>query len=131
MKLTEACINKPVFAWMLMAGTVLFGIVAASRIGISQMPDVDFPTINVSVNWEGAAPEVIENDVLQPLEEALVQVEGVAGLTSTARQGGGSVTVELDLSRDVDLALQDVTAKVQQAVAPDLAGGSTTAMLRR
>ncbi len=115
MKLTEACINKPVFAWMLMAGTVLFGIVAASRIGISQMPDVDFPTINVSVNWEGAAPEVIENDVLQPLEEALVQVEGVAGLTSTARQGGGSVTVELNLSRDVDLALQDVTAKVQQA----------------
>ncbi len=115
MKLTEACINKPVFAWMLMAGTVLFGLVAASRIGISQMPDVDFPTINVSVSWEGAAPEVIENDVLQPLEEALVQVEGVAGLTSTARQGGGSVTVELNLSRNVDLALQDVTAKVQQA----------------
>ena len=115
MKLTEACINKPVFAWMLMAGTVLFGVVAASRIGISQMPDVDFPTINVSVSWEGAAPEVIENDVLQPLEEALVQVEGVAGLTSTARQGSGSVTVELALSRDVDLALQDVTAKVQQA----------------
>jgi multidrug efflux pump len=115
MKITEACIQKPVFAWMLMAGTVLFGLVAASRIGISQMPDVDFPTINVSVNWEGAAPEVIENDVLQPLEEALVQVEGVAGLTSTARQGSGSVTVELDLSRDVDLALQDVTAKVQQA----------------
>ncbi len=115
MKLTDACINKPVFAWMLMAGTVLFGLVAASRIGISQMPDVDFPTINVSVSWEGAAPEVIENDVLQPLEEALVQVEGVAGLTSTARQGSGSVTVELALSRDVDLALQDVTAKVQQA----------------
>ena len=115
MRITEACIQKPVFAWMLMAGTVLFGIVAASRIGISQMPDVDFPTINVSVNWEGAAPEVVENDVLQPLEEALVQVEGVAGLTSTARQGSGSVTVELDLSRDVDLALQDVTAKVQQA----------------
>jgi multidrug efflux pump len=115
MKLTEACVNKPVFAWMLMAGTVLFGIVAASRIGISSMPDVDFPTINVSASWEGAAPEVIENDVLQPLEEALVQVEGVKSLTSTARQGSGSVTVELNLNRDVDLALQDVTAKVQQA----------------
>ncbi|MEO7794575.1 MAG: efflux RND transporter permease subunit, partial [Thermoanaerobaculia bacterium] len=101
--------------WMLMAGTVLFGLVAASRIGISQMPDVDFPTINVSVSWEGAAPEVIENDVLQVLEEALVQVEGVSGLSSNARQGSGSVTVELDLDRNVDLALQDVTAKVQQA----------------
>jgi multidrug efflux pump len=114
-KLTEACIKKPVFAWMLMAGTVTFGLVAAGRIGISQMPDVDFPTINVSVTWEGAAPEVIENDVLQPLEEALVQVEGVKSLTSTARQGSGSVTVELHLDRDVDLAMQDVNAKVQGA----------------
>jgi multidrug efflux pump len=115
MKLTEACIRKPVFAWMLMAGTVTFGLVAIGRIGISQMPDVDFPTINVSVTWEGAAPEVVENDVLQPIEEALVQVEGVKSLTSSARQGGGSVTVELDLARSVDLALQDVTTKVQQA----------------
>ena len=115
MKLTEACVEKPVFAWMLMAGTVLFGLVAATRIGISQMPDVDFPTISVQASWEGAAPEVIENDLLQPLEEALVQVEGVKSITSTARQGSGSVTVELSLNRDVDLALQDVTAKVQQA----------------
>jgi len=114
MKLTEACIKKPVFAWMLMAGTVLFGLVAIGRIGISQMPDVDFPTINVSVGWEGAAPEVIENDVIQPLEEALIQVEGVKSLTSTSRQGGGSVTVELTIDRDVDLALQDVATKIQQ-----------------
>ncbi|MCM2270671.1 MAG: efflux RND transporter permease subunit, partial [Thermoanaerobaculia bacterium] len=88
---------------------------AGSRIGISQNPDVDFPTINVSATWEGAAPEVIENDVLQPLEEALVQVEGVKSLTSSANQGRGSVTVELDLSRDVDLALQDVSTRIQQA----------------
>ncbi len=115
MKLTEISIKNPVFAWMLMAGTVVFGLVAAGRIGISQMPDVDFPTINVSVSWEGAAPEVVENDVIQPLEEALIQVEGVKSLTSTSRLGGGSVTVELDISRNVDLALQDVNTKVQQA----------------
>ncbi len=115
MKLTEVSIKNPVFAWMLMAGTVVFGLVAAGRIGISQMPDVDFPTINVSVSWEGAAPEVIENDVIQPLEEALIQVEGVKGLTSNSRLGSGSVTVELDIARDVDLALQDVNTKVQQA----------------
>jgi hydrophobe/amphiphile efflux-1 (HAE1) family protein len=114
-KITDACIEKPVFAWMLMAGTIVFGLVAASRIGISQRPDVDFPVIDVSVAWEGAAPEVVENDVLQPLEEAIIQVEGVKSLTATARQGRGNVTVELDIARDVDLALQDVTAKVQQA----------------
>jgi len=113
--LTEICIRKPVLAWMLMAATIVFGVVAASRIGISQFPDVDFPTITVSVTREGAAPEVMENDVVEPLEEALVQVEGVKSITSTSRQGGASITVELDLARGVDLALQDVQTKVSQA----------------
>ncbi len=99
-----------------MAGTVVFGLVAATRIGISQMPDVDFPTINVSVTWEGAAPEVVENDVIQPLEEALIQVEGVRSLTSTSRLGSGNVTVELDIARNVDLAMQDVSTRIQQAM---------------
>ena len=114
MKITEACIKNPVFAWMLMLATVVFGGVAATRIGISQFPDVDFPTISVSASWEGAAPEVIEHDVVEPLEEALMQVEGVKNITSTSRQGSGNVTVELDLARNVDLALQDVQTRVAQ-----------------
>jgi multidrug efflux pump len=114
MKITEVCIKNPVFAWMIMAATVLFGGVAASRIGISQFPDVDFPTISVSVSWEGAAPEVVENDIVEPIEEAVMQVQGVRNVTSTSRQGGGNVTVELDLSRNVDLALQDVQTRVAQ-----------------
>src|SRR5262245_52187566 len=115
MNLTEICIRKPVLAWMLMAATIVFGGVAASRIGISQFPDVDFPNISVSVTWEGAAPEVVENDVVEILEEALVQVEGVRTITSTSRQGRATITVELDLSRDADLALQDVQTKGSQA----------------
>ncbi len=115
MNLTEVCVRKPVLAWMLMAATIVFGVVAASRIGISQFPDVDFPTINVSVVWEGAAPEVIENDVVDPLEEALVQVEGVKTITSSSRMGSANITIELELSRNVDLALQDVQTKVSQA----------------
>lgn len=115
MNITEACIRKPVFAWMLMAATIVFGAVAASRIGISQFPDVDFPTISVSVSWEGAAPEAVEHDVIEPLEEALMQVEGVRTVNSTSRQGGGNITVELDLARNVDLALQDVQTRVAQA----------------
>ncbi len=115
MNLTEACIKKPVLAWMLMAATIVFGLVAAERIGISQFPDVDFPTINVSVSWEGASPEAVENDIIEPLEEAVMQVEGVKSITSTARQGSGGITVELDLARNVDLALQDVQTKVSQA----------------
>ena len=115
MNLTDVCIKKPVFAWMLMAATIVFGLVAAQRIGISQFPDVDFPTISISVAWEGASPEAVESDIIEPLEEAVMQVEGVKSLTSSGRQGSGSITVELDLSRNVDLALQDVQTKVSQA----------------
>lgn len=115
MSLTDACVRKPVFAWMLMAATVVFGVVAGGRIGISQFPDVDFPTINVSASWEGAAPEVMENEVVETLEEALIQIEGIRTITSSSRQGSCNITVEIELSRDVDLALQDVQAKVSQA----------------
>jgi multidrug efflux pump len=115
MNITEVCVRKPVLAWMLMAATIVFGIVAGGRIGISQFPDVDFPTINVSAVWEGAAPEVMENEIVEPLEEALVQIEGIRNLTSSSRMGSCNITVEIELSRDVDLALQDVQAKVQQA----------------
>jgi multidrug efflux pump len=115
MNLTEVCVKKPVLAWMLMAATVVFGVVAGSRIGISQFPDVDFPTINVSASWEGAAPEVMENEIVEPLEEALIQIEGIRTITSSSRMGSANITVEIELSRDVDLALQDVQAKVSQA----------------
>ncbi len=115
MKITEACVKNPVLAWMLMAATILFGVVAGSRIGISQFPDVDFPTISVSVSWPGAAPEVVENDIVEVLEGALVQIEGLRTITSSSRMGSGSVTLEMELSRNVDFALQDVQAKVFQA----------------
>jgi hydrophobe/amphiphile efflux-1 (HAE1) family protein len=115
MNLTETCVRKPVLAWMLMAGTIVFGLVALSRIGISQFPDVDFPTISVRVTWEGAAPEVVENDVVEIIEEAVSQVEGVKSITSVSRQGSASVTIELELSRKVDVALQDVQTKIAQA----------------
>lgn len=123
MNITRICINRPVFAWMIMGGTLLFGLVAASRIGISQFPDVDFPTITVSVTREGAAPEVMENDVVDIMEEALVQVEGVTAITSSSRQGSASITLELNLNRNVDLALQDVqtlVAQVQRRLPPDI-----------
>jgi multidrug efflux pump len=115
MKITDACVKNPVLAWMLMAATILFGLVAGSRIGISQFPDVDFPTISVSVSWPGAAPEVVENDVVEVLEGSLVQIEGLRNITSSSRMGSASVTLEMELSRNVDLALQDVQAKVFQA----------------
>ena len=64
MNLTEVSIRRPVLAWMIMIAAVLFGAVAGSRLGISQFPDVDFPTLNVSLTWEGASPDVMESDVV-------------------------------------------------------------------
>ncbi|MEI9942249.1 MAG: efflux RND transporter permease subunit [Pseudomonadota bacterium] len=115
MNFTEVCIRRPVLAWMLMAGTILFGLVSASRIGVSQMPDVDSPNVTVSLGWPGAGPEEIESGIIQPLEESLAQVEGVQRIEATARLGSARLTAVFALNRNIDLALQDVQAKVSQA----------------
>jgi len=112
--LTEACIRKPVMAWMLFAATALFGVIAFWRIGISQMPDVDYPTLTVTVEWAGAAPEAVEREIIDPVEEALTQVEGLRAITSSAQRGSGQVTLELNLERNVDLALQDASTRIAQ-----------------
>jgi multidrug efflux pump len=113
--ITDVSIRNPVFAWMMMASTILFGIIAVSRIGISQYPDVDYPTVSVSVSWPGAAPSAVERELLEPLEQALAQVEGVQQVASSARTGSARLTITFDISRNVDLALQDVQARVAQA----------------
>ncbi len=115
MNFTEVCIKRPVLAWMLMAGTILFGLVSATRIGVSQMPDVDSPNVTVSLGWPGASPEEIESGIIQPLEESLAQVQGVQRIEATARLGSARLTAIFGLDRNIDLALQDVQAKVSQA----------------
>ncbi len=115
MNITDVSIKNPVFAWMLMAFTILLGLVTVTRIGISQYPDVDYPNVTVSVGWPGASPMAVEREIIEPLEQALSQVEGVTKLASQARSASARVTVSFDLSRNVDLALQDVQARVAQA----------------
>ena len=97
-----------------MAGTILFGILAVMRIGVSQFPDVDNPTVSVSVSWPGASPEDIETGLINPIEDAISQVTGVQEITSSARQGSARITATFDISRNIDLALQDIQAKIAQ-----------------
>ena len=115
MNLTDVCLRNPVFAWMLMFGTMLFGIIAITRIGISQFPDVDNPTISVSISWPGASPEDVETGIINPIEDAMSQVTGVVTMTSSAQVGKGRITATFDLSRNIDLALQDTQAKIAQS----------------
>ena len=68
MSLSDISVKNPVFAWMLMLGLMIFGYISFSRMGVSQLPDVDFPVVNISVVYEGAAPEVMELDVVDAIE---------------------------------------------------------------
>jgi multidrug efflux pump len=114
MSLTDTCIRRPVLAWMLMLGTLVFGVIGYARIGISELPDVDIPYVTVGVAWEGAAPEMVEHDVVEQIEESLAQVEGLKAMTSTARNGSATIQLEMRVGRDVDAAVQDVQNKLVQ-----------------
>ncbi len=115
MTLSDISIKNPVFAWMLMLGLIFFGGIAFLNLGISEMPEVDFPVVSVSISWEGAAPEVMESDVTDIVEDAVMSVQGIREVSSTTRQGVSDVTIELELERDVDIALQEIQTKVAQA----------------
>ena len=115
MNLFELSIRKPVFAWMLMIALILFGALSLTRIGISQFPDVDLPTVSVSLTWDGAAPEIMETEIVDAVEESLLTVEGIKDLYSTSRYGQATVTAEFDLNRNIDQALQEVQTKIAQA----------------
>lgn len=114
MKLSDIAIRNPVFAWMLMGALIVFGAISFSRMGVSQLPDVDFPVVTVSITLDGAAPEVMEETVVDPIEDAVMNVQGVRNVTSYSRDGSASITIEFELSRDIDAALQEVQSKIDQ-----------------
>ena len=115
MSLSDISIRNPVFAWMLMLALIVFGAISFSRLGVSQLPDADFPVLNVAVELEGAAPEIIETTVVDPIEDSLMSIEGVRSISSNSKSGGGNITIEFDLGRNIDVALQEVQTKVAQA----------------
>ncbi len=115
MKLSDAAIQKPVFAWMLMAALLVFGGLGFQNLGVSQMPDVDFPQVTVQLSLEGASPETMETDVVEIVEDACMAVEGIVDISSTSQQGRATVTLEFQVGRDIDAALQETQTKVAQA----------------
>jgi hypothetical protein len=115
MTLADISIRNHVFAWILMFALIGFGVLCFTGfgtvfkgLGVSQNPDVDFPVVNISITWEGASPEIMETDVVDLVEDAVTSVEGVKEISSSSRQGSANVTVELELERDIDVAMQDI-----------------------
>ena len=114
MTLSDLSIKNPVFAWMLMMGLIVFGWIGFSNMGISQMPDVDSPVINVGVSLEGAAPEVMETQVADLLEGAVMGIQGIKEVSSRSSRGSSRITIEFEIGRDIDVAMQEVQAKIAQ-----------------
>lgn len=118
MNLIELSIRRPVFAWVLMFSLILFGAISVNRLGVSQLPDVDFPVLSISLTYEGAAPEIVETELIDDVEERLLTIEGIKEMRSSARQGSASITLEFDINRDINVALQEVQSALSQLRLP-------------
>ncbi len=115
MTLSDLSIRRPVFAWMVMTALIVFGLICFKNMGISQLPDVEFPVISVNVTWTGTAPEVMESNVVDIIESAVTSVQGIKSVTSQVQAGSASISIELELDRDINVAVQEVQAKISQA----------------
>lgn len=108
-------IRYPIATSLLMVGVLFVGLVAYPLLPIAPLPQVDFPTIQVSASLPGASPETMASSVAQPLERQFAQIPGVAQLTSTSSLGSTSVTIQFDLNRNIDGAANDVQAAINAA----------------
>src|SRR4029079_3557562 len=102
MNFSSAFIHRPVATTLLTIGVTLVGIVAFRFLPIAALPQVEFPTINVSASLPGASPETMATSVAGPLEHQFARIAGVTEMTSASSLGSSSITLKFDLSRDID-----------------------------
>ena len=108
-------IRYPIATSLLMAGILFVGLVAYPMLPVAPLPQVDFPTIQVSATLPGASPETMASSVAQPLERQLAQIPGIAQMTSTSSLGSAAVTIQFDLNRNIDGAANDVQGAINAA----------------
>ena len=109
------CIRRPVLTVVVFLIIAIFGLYGYTQLPVREVPDIDFPIVSVNVVLPGAEPEVIETEIVEPLEEEINTIEGLKELTSTAREQVATVTAEFELWRDIDIAAQDVRDRVERA----------------
>jgi len=115
MSFSTPFIQRPIATSLLMAGLLLVGVVAFPLLAVAPLPQVDFPTIQVSAFLPGANAETIASSVAQPLEHQFAQIPGVSELTSTSVLNSTQITLVFDLNRNIDAAAQDVQAAIAAA----------------
>jgi len=115
MNISAPFINRPIATSLLMAGILLIGIVTFPLLPVAPLPQVDFPTIQVSASLPGASPETMASSVAQPLEYQLAEIPSVSQMTSTSVLGQTQITLQFDLGRNIDAAGQDVLTAISAA----------------
>ncbi len=116
MSLSEIFIRRPVMTILVMIGIVVFGITAYQGLPVSDLPNVDYPTITVSASLPGASPETMASAVATPLEKQFSTIAGIDNMTSASALGSTSITLQFTLDRDIDAAAQDVQAAIAQTL---------------
>ena len=115
MNISELSIRRPVLATVLVLIIILFGVVGYTSLGVREYPSVDNPIISVSASYPGANAEVIENQITEPLEQQINGIPGIRSLSSVSQYGSSRITVEFELSVDLETAANDVRDKVSRA----------------
>jgi hydrophobic/amphiphilic exporter-1 (mainly G- bacteria), HAE1 family len=115
MNISELFIRKPVMTSLVMLAIVLFGILGYRDLAVSDLPSVDFPTIQVSAGLPGASPETMASSVATPLEKQFTTIAGLDSMTSTSSLGNVQITLQFDLSRNIDSAALDVQTAISAA----------------
>ena len=115
MNISELSIRRPVLATVLTVIILLFGLIGYTTLGVREYPSVDNPIISVSCSYPGANAEVIENQITEPLEQNINGIPGIRSLSSVSQQGQSRITVEFELSVDLETAANDVRDKVSRA----------------
>ncbi|MFN8929641.1 MAG: efflux RND transporter permease subunit [Alphaproteobacteria bacterium] len=115
MKISEICIQRPVFSMVVNFIILLLGIVSYDRLSVREYPNIDVPVVTVETNYLGASAKIIESQVTKPLEDSLSGIEGIDFIKSISRSEQSQITVQFRLSRDADAAASDVRDRVARA----------------
>ena len=115
MNISELSIRRPVLATVLTLIIIIFGVIGYTSLGVREYPSVDNPIISVNCSYPGANADVIENQITEPLEQNINGIPGIRSLSSVSSQGNSRITVEFELSVDLETAANDVRDKVSRA----------------
>jgi len=116
MLLSDISVKRPVFATVINVLLLVFGIVSISLLSLREYPDIDPPIVSINTNYPGASASIIESRITQLLEDRISGIEGIKNITSSSSNGRSRISIEFDLSRDVDAAANDVRERVSRAL---------------